>query len=359
VKVGLTSMRRLYGLLLNLFPRNYRHEYGEEVQAVFNLSLEEASRNGRLEVANILMRELVSLPKAIVLEHIRERRNAKMDKGFYSYLDFANGSWKEFLTALLPFFLTGGIMPLLSYLGRERVVSGMFGAVIVLPMLGLFIVLLMVGAKKGMPRWSLPYLGFLLSILSVYLLSAVFGTPIYFLFRNLRDQSVLLIDILWGGIFWYGLLSAIVVLMIASRTIPSFQRFRSDWTQLCFILYGGVPFALWLTFDEYVGDEPYMFASFLVLAVGAWFYLHSRGQWTRFGPLFVALTLAISIAAAGKAILIPGQDWPFTIDRGLVISEVKHTIIMWGWFSVGMLLPVAGRFLPRSDRLSHTTVAEG
>ncbi len=352
-------MKRLYALLLNLFPRSYREEYGDELQAVFNLSLNDAMKLGRAEVVRVILRELIGLPKAVVLEHLRERRQAKMNKGFDPYLDFANGSWKEFLTALLPFFLTGGIMPLLNYLGRARIVSGMFGAVIVLPMLGLFIILLMVGAKKGMPRWSLPYLGFLLSILSLYLFSAVFGTPIYLLFRNLRDQSLLFIDILWDGIYWYGLLFAIFLLVTLSRVSPTFQRFKNDWTLPCFVLYGAVPFALWITFDEYVGDEPYTLLAFLVLAGGAWVYLRSSNEGTRFGTLFIAMTLAMFIAAVGKVLLIPSQTWPITIDGGLARSEFKHTITMWGWFALGMMIPLASRFLSRTGNSSQVSLSEG
>jgi len=352
-------VKRLYALLLNLFPRSYREEYGDELQAVFNLSLNDAMKLGRAEVVRVILRELIGLPKAVVLEHLRERRQAKMNKGFDPYLDFANGSWKEFLTALLPFFLTGGIMPLLNYLGRARIVSGMFGAVIVLPMLGLFIILLMVGAKKGMPRWSLPYLGFLLSILSLYLFSAVFGTPIYLLFRNLRDQSLLFIDILWDGIYWYGLLFAIFLLVTLSRVSPTFQRFKNDWTLPCFVLYGAVPFALWITFDEYVGDEPYTLLAFLVLAGGAWVYLRSSNEGTRFGTLFIAMTLAMFIAAVGKVLLIPSQTWPITIDGGLARSEFKHTITMWGWFALGMMIPLASRFLSRTRNSSQVSLSEG
>ena len=358
MKSNLGFLYKLYAGLLILYPKTFREEYGEELQSVFDLSVEEAATEGGFELERLILRELLSLPKAVFLEHLRERRNEKMTRNFDTYFDFASGSWKEFLTALLPFFLAGGLMPVLNYLGRAGVTTNAVRTVIMLALLGLFLILLVVGVKVGMPRWSLPYLGFLLAILSTYLFSIVFGTPLYFLFGNVRGE-LLSMDILCGGSFWYGLLAAIVALMLTSRTIPSFQRFRSDWTQLCFILYGGVPFALWLTFDEYVGEEPYMFASFLVLAVGAWFYLRSQGEWKRFGSLCVALTLAISIAAVGKAILIPTQDWPFTIDQGLVVAEVKHTIIMWGWFATGMLLPVAARFLPQSDRSSHTAVSEG
>lgn len=352
-------IRSIYGLLLLLFPKEYRVEYGEELQAVFNLSLEDAIRGERFQVIRVILRELIGLPKAVVLEHLRERRQGKMNKGFDPYLDFANGSWKEFLTALLPFFLAGGVMPLLSYLGRARIVSGMFGAVIVLPVLGLFIILLMVGAKKGMPRWSLPYLGFLLSILSLYLFSIVFGTPIYLLFRNFRDQSILLVDILWDGIFWYGLLFAISLLVVLSRVSSTFQHFKNDWTLSCFVLYGGVPFALWITFDEYVGDEPYTLLAFLVLAIGAWLYLRSSNEWTRFGTLFIAMTLAMFIVAVGKIILIPSQTWAITIDEGLARSEFKHTITMWVWFALGMMIPFANRFSSRSGDSSWESLSEG
>jgi len=358
VRSILGLLHKVYAGLLMFYPKAFREEYGKELQSVFNLSVDEAATKGGFELEGLILRELVNLPKAVFLEHLRERRNEKMIRNFGSYFNFASGSWKEYLTALLPFFLAGGLMPVLNYLGRAGVTTNAIRTVIMLALFGLFLILLVVGVKVGMPRWSLPYLGFLMAILSLYLFTIVFGTPLYFLFGNVRGE-LLIMDILWDGIFWYGLLTAIVVLIVASRKIPAFQRFRSDWTQLCFILYGGVPFALLITFDAYVGDEPYVFASFLVLAAGAWFYLRSQGEWKRFGSLFVALTLAIFIAAAGKAIIIPTQDWPFPIDRGLVVSEVRHTIIMWGWFAAGMLLPVAARFLPQSDRSLHTTVSEG
>ena len=350
-------MKKLYALLLHLFPKAYRDEYGDELQAVFNSSLDDAIEGGWSEVVIVVSRELIGLPGAIIHEFLREMRKAKMKKGFYSYFDFASGSWSEFLTALFPFFMAGGVMPLLSYLGRAGLASNI-ASFIMLSLFGLFIVLIVIGAKKGLPRWSLPYLGFLLAILSLYLFSAIFGTPIFLLFRNLRDQSILLIDILWDGIFWYGLLFAILLLVLLSRVSPTLQHFKNDWTLPCFVLFGGVPFALWITFDEYVGDEPYAFLAFLVLAVGAWIYLRSIGAWTRFSVLFTAMTLAMFIAAIGKVLLIPSQTWPFTLDGGLARSEFRHTITMWGWFVVGMMMPLANRFLTRSGDVSKVSLSE-
>lgn len=277
-----------------------------------------------------------------------------MTRTFDSYFNFAYGSWKEFLTALLPFFLLGAADPLLT----SPRTSNQLATEVMIALFSLFIILLIVGLKMGLPRWSLPYLGFIFSMLSVSVFSFLLGTPIYFLFRNYGEESVLM-DIVWDGIFWYGLLIAIVFFVAKSRTSPALSHFRDDWTLLCFVLYGAVPFAVWLTFDEYAGDEPYSLLAFLILALGAWFYLRTNGEWKRFGMLFASLSVAMFVVAAGKAILIPVQSWPFSIGSSLVVSEVKHTIILWFWFAVGMLVPLGIKFSPDSNASTQTAAVAG
>ena len=97
-------LSRLYGLLLNLYPKTYQDEYGDELMTVFNLSLGEAMKIGRVNVAGVLLRELTGLPKAILYEHLRERR-AKMTGTFASRFDFPRGSRMEPWAVLLPFVL--------------------------------------------------------------------------------------------------------------------------------------------------------------------------------------------------------------------------------------------------------------
>jgi len=69
---GKQSLLKLYRVLLNIYPLRYREEYGDELQAVFDLSLEDAMKIGKLEVARVFLRELVGLPKAILHEHLRK-----------------------------------------------------------------------------------------------------------------------------------------------------------------------------------------------------------------------------------------------------------------------------------------------
>ncbi len=109
-------IRRFYGLLLNLFPQNYRHEYGEELQAVFDLTLEDAAGQNNLELAQVILQEFVSLPKAIIHEHLRKPRYGLSAQasalGGGSFMKTVPkleweelGSWKAIIASLLPIWL--------------------------------------------------------------------------------------------------------------------------------------------------------------------------------------------------------------------------------------------------------------
>ena len=59
-------LTRLYALLLNLYPRAYRVEYGEERQAVYTLAVDEAAQQGGFSV---IVGE-PSVGKRILKEHL-------------------------------------------------------------------------------------------------------------------------------------------------------------------------------------------------------------------------------------------------------------------------------------------------
>lgn len=95
LRCDMEFIRKVYGSYLSLFPRNYREEYGKELQIVFELSLEEAATKGGFELERLILHELVSLPKAIILEHLRQRRMSKMTGHFAPRFDFAPGTRRE------------------------------------------------------------------------------------------------------------------------------------------------------------------------------------------------------------------------------------------------------------------------
>lgn len=109
-------MKRLYALLLNLFPRMYREEYGEELRTVFDLSLDDAMQAGKLEVMRVVLRELTGLPKAILHQHLRKPRyslavqSSILEKDGYMKtipkIEWEElGSWRAALVSLLPIWL--------------------------------------------------------------------------------------------------------------------------------------------------------------------------------------------------------------------------------------------------------------
>ena len=60
---------RCYGLLIRLFPRRFRDEFGEEMTAVFTQVMMEAVERGRWAVTTVYLRELRDLPLNLVREH--------------------------------------------------------------------------------------------------------------------------------------------------------------------------------------------------------------------------------------------------------------------------------------------------
>ena len=116
MKVNLPFLRRFYHWCLALYPRKYREEYGEELQSVFDLSVKEALRKGGFEVERLVLRELISLPKAIVYEHLRKPRYSLaaqvsiLEKDSYMKtipkIEWEElGSWRATLASLLPIWL--------------------------------------------------------------------------------------------------------------------------------------------------------------------------------------------------------------------------------------------------------------
>lgn len=342
-------LRRIYGLLLTLYPRKYRDEYGEELRIVFDLSLDDAMASGGLAVARVALRELASLPKAIIHEHLRERRKAKMVRRFGTYFDFTHGSGREFLAALYPFFLLGGVLPIINMIslsGVMRFPNPLFDgiAILLLVILG---ILCLIGLFKGLPRWSLTYLGFLLAIFSVYQVGSLLDRWWIRTFPALYDRSWFLGQLAYQGMLWVGLSIMTLLLVLVIGFVPFLRRFKKDWTLLLLLLYGSTPFALVFTFDDYVNEGPYELVCFLVLAAGLWLYLRTNDPRRQFWALFGGLTISLFLAAVSKAILFSSPSWPWPKGSFTWQNELMSTIIMWMWIALGMLVPLLLRLFPQ------------
>ena len=340
-------MKRFYAILLRLFPRSYFEEYAEELKTVFNLLFDDATNSGRIEVLRVGWRELSGLPKAILHEHLRERRKTTMKTS--TSFDFDPGSRKETLAALAPFLFFGALPVVISFIGNSMDIPLWIQIIFVLLFWFSGISLVVLGLKNGAPRWFMPYLGLPLPIACLVIFNTLIdpdwrGFPSLltapWLVRQFVNMGLLL------GILFILIILLVLVSALFKRLHPFYQKLREDWTLLSFIIYGTVPFVLVISFDDYQNEEPYMFISLLVLALGGRFYLKSKLPWQRFWSLFAGLTISMFTAAAGKGILYAGP-WPrpkyFTWQ-----SEMASILVMWIWLALIMLVPLALKILPRS-----------
>jgi hypothetical protein len=332
----------MYGWLLFLFPSAYREEYGDELQAVFNLSVDDALEDGWLKVADVVLHELVSLPTAILSEHLRERRRTKMTGKFASRFDFAPGSRTESFAALAP-FVFGMVMLFFSYIGKSMTIPLWVQIAFVLLFWSSVLVMFLLGSAKGLPRWFLPYLGLPLPIAALLIFNAVLD-PQWPGF----NVPWLVGSIIMEGFLWSWMILIVVVFLLIAAWIPKFRpfylRIRQDWTLLSFMLYGATPLALFITLDDYKDVEPFFFLSLLMLALGGWFYLRNDEPLKRFVSLHVGLALSMLTAAVGKAIQFE-ESWPQFVSLGWE-NEMIYTMVTWAWLALIMLLPLALNLLP-------------
>jgi len=362
VRKSLTLIRRFFGLLLNLFPQYYRHEYGDELQSVFELSIKDATKVGWLEVVIVASRELLGLPKAILYEHLRERRKTKMSGKFVSRFDFPHGSRSEFLAMMASFVVPVAIILFI------RALTYIFGVVpadalwlniiFAVFFFGSLLGMFAFGLAAGAPRWFLPYLGFNLSIINLFTHTLVFP-PSWSGFPFLQDASRFIKGFVRQGTVWIGVAVLVILLVLVTAIIPKFRpfyrRLKDDWTLLAFVIYGAVPLAILLTFDDYQGEEPYVLVANLILAVGGWFYVRNQNPWKRYLVLFIGLTLSMAVAAVGKAIIYK-YFWE-GVRHFTWQSETMSTVTLWVWLALFMLIPLALNLLPRAKRHSRTSGA--
>jgi hypothetical protein len=216
---------------------------------------------------------------------------------------------------------------------------------------------------RRLPRWSLSYFGFLLSvgvILSGY--ERVWGWIYTSIIQSFGPRSLwpLWVRIIYSGgfalIMVFSILVGALILISLLRLIPYtrviWQRIRADWTQLSFLLYGSLVFFILLAFEEYRYDETWKFAAWICLALGAWIYLRAKGQKQRILALMGGATGAMWIVTIGTWVLIPLQDWQGRYSlismRDLRWTDTSTVIIGWICMLLVLVAPALLNFLPHT-----------
>jgi hypothetical protein len=351
---------RIYRALLALYPPEFRAEFGEEMQDVFTAALTEARHRGGERPWRLFWREIRGWPGSVLWEHLRARRRKMTSNGFVEEKPLPR---IELLAALI-IFLLPLLIPLFGILAEtgSRLPRWVDISVLVL-FLGAMLLVLGWAIVKGVPRWSLSYLGFIVMLgllLSRY--DHILGWLYPFFTQSFGPRSYwsLPVRILYVAVFEFiffcsillGALILVNLLRLLPHTRGVWQRIRADWTQLSFLLYGGLVINIVLMFDEYHYADLWRFMAWICLALGAWLYLRAKRQKQCILALICGATGAMWIVALAKWMLIPLQKWP----TGYPVSpseatrwvEIGSAMIGWVWILIMLLAPALLSLLPQA-----------
>ena len=346
---------RVYRVLLSFYPAAFRDEFGEEMQAVFAAALGEARSPSGGPPWGLFWREMCDWPGAVFREHIRARRWKMFRDGLMVEKPLSRG---ELLAAMILF-----VLPLLM--------SGLAASTTSLPqwtepvffvvLYGAVLFALGLAVIRGVPGWSLPYVGFLLMLGLIVVRSDRIWTWIYPVFIRLfgaRSMWPLVVRVLYGAVFsfvvLFSLLFSAIIVVNLLRLLPYtrgvWQRIRADWTQLSFMLYGGLVFGVIIAFDEYRHEEPWKLVIWLCLAVGAWGYLRAKNQKRRFAALVCGASGAMWLVALAMWVLIPFQSWPMgypvSPSPATRWTQPLSTLVEWVVFLIILTAPALLNWLP-------------
>lgn len=349
---------RLYRVLMRLYPASFQEEFAEEMQWVFAQAVDEAAERGVLNRGLTILREVKGVIWGAVQQNLEQKTGRRIFTPVrVSGWEGAPGRGEVLLTLLL--FL----MPAFGLWRREAL------SVVDSPFLilagGIITGALLAGLSRGLPRWSLPYLGIALSSVSFFFIfdwQADILSPMAMEKIGLyaQDSSMqLLFQALWAGMMWLELFLltflTVGLLALLRRFRPFLQRLRQDWTLASYILYSGALTLLTLSFTQHQSIKLFAAGSILCLAAGAWLYLYSPRAWQRTLTLVTGLTLSMIMAVAGNWPVAPMHLWPawqsWPAADSPFWSRAQVMLIEWAWMAIILLAPALLKFIrPTGER---------
>jgi hypothetical protein len=255
------------------------------------------------------------------------------------------GSWGKALAGMVPFLAFGLTKVLYEVLLLHPNPVWLWGEI------ACYVVLLIglgVGWVKGFPRWSYPYGGLVLVSTLGWM-----GIPA----QNLSDHNIWILkryNELLGWRAWIPFLLMAVIALLLTRSVRPLRQLITgvwhDWTRFSFGLYGVMPMAVWIGFDEVsFNPVPYLFVSMVGLAGGALAYVRSARTSQRALALLIGMTLTSWMAMVGPAIFYPDVVWkPWVTMRGVWYAYGRGDVAAWGVLTAVMFAPALLGLLRRS-----------
>jgi hypothetical protein len=187
------------------------------------------------------------------------------------------------------------------------------------------VIILGVGWVKGFPRWSYPYVGFVL-LVSLYMMQV--ATPGLRILNYTFGRNDL-----WGWRSWIPfLVMAAIVLLITHSLRPLSKLFTNiwgDWTLLTFGMFGFTPLLIGIGFDEVdrLYSLRFMVALTLLTSGTALAYLRSTRWWQRVLVLLVGIILTVTIVTVAPAVYWSEHGW-VNVQGTLMVGAIVVAVML-------------------------------
>jgi hypothetical protein len=270
---------RLHAALLHLYPRQFRADFGEEMEAVFE---EAAARSpGRGSKLSLFLRELRDLPSSVVEAYATDRLlggDILMNGEPIS----PSTRWQAFL-ALLP-FLAFGASSMIGKVDHTYHLRGLDAEMVVY---SLALAGLLIGWVRGFPLWSYSYLGWSFVLAWANTNMKVYGVE-------------------WGYRIWIPFGITVLIGLIWTHSFQPIKKFLSDiwndWTRLSLAMYALGAWML-MIYDENHHPQllAFILASTLVAAAAVWLFLRSSTIRGRILSILAGFIIALIIGGISEA----------------------------------------------------------
>ena len=337
------ALTKLYPLLLRLYPKTFREEYGEEMLDVFRMKLEdEFSLAGRFSV---LVEELMDLPFSVMTIFWQYRRNMMKNSKLIQWLNAKQGSVREIMLAALPMFLLT-IFPgfLITFPSIEDALSNTIGRIILVLIFGCLAVLGILGLFAGMPRWAWYYAGLMLNLLT-FMATAVIG------FSGL-GPLVLGADWLPGTLLFFGLYALLIILIgfagtwLAAKIKPLrgfFLQIKEDWSLLTLLMFGGAHITVMMAYEDLANSGIQQMITGVIILAALFLFFRARSKMARLIILLTGFSAAAVVAGWANIVLNPFPEQMVLNIAGLEIIR-SIVVLIITWLTSGVLMALTALF---------------
>lgn len=329
-----------YRQMMRVYPRHFRAVFEEEMRAVFLQAAAQALRRGALPFLYICLRELANMPAALLdAQHFDQGERALQGRnpicaqapGQASDPSMLDGrvSWPQAAREVGLLLVMGVLLFLSTYFPLFNVPhSRQAPEMIVTATALLSMPVFVAGLVRGLPRWASPSGGLLLGC--AYL-AAIRHNLAPFL--GATGLAALL------------LLLATAVINTRYRPLPpALQRLGhsmwSDWARLSYGVYGALPLAIVLAFDDTHSNArtPFLALAVAIMLLAALASCRGRRCSVQMAALLAGVSLSLAMAVLDKAYFNGG--WPgWAAAPGAWLEGVGWVAGLWLNMVILLLAP--------------------